>query len=352
MTEKAFKIALSGINDTDNPGPGVGVARSLKAGDPATMTIGLSYDIQDPGNYMGFVIDKSHILPYPSKGWEAILRHLEKVKERSGLDMLIPNLDAELPLYIKHQQELADKGILTFLPTQAQFDLRAKAHLESVAESLGLEHPKTLKVHSVDDLKEILKQFDYPVVVKGNYYKAYIVQNEPDALLRFTQIVNEWGYPVLVQKLVHGEELNVVGVGDGEGGTLGLVAAKKMTTTALGKFWNGVSIGHQQLLEVAKAFVKQTSWRGPFELECMVDGSKIYLIEINPRFPAWVYFATALGVNLPQRMVDFAQGKPVDRSSEYAAGKMMIRYTYETIADVADLSHLATQGESREQASI
>jgi carbamoyl-phosphate synthase large subunit len=347
MASRELKIAVSGINDTDNPGPGIGVARSLKEADASITTIGLSYDIQDPGNYMDFVIDKSYILPYPNKGWAAIALHLNKIKERSGLDMIIPNLDAELPLYIKHQEDLAGEGIMTLLPTQAQFDLRAKEHLESVSKNLGIRYPKTYKVLNMDELKQALKATDFPAVVKGNYYKAYVVYNLPDAVLHFTQIADEWGYPILVQELVKGDELNVVGVGDGRGGTLGLVAAKKMTTTALGKFWNGVSIGHKTLLDIAEKFVRQTSWRGPFELECMADGDNIYMIEINPRFPAWVYFATALGVNLPQRLVDFAQGKEVDRSSGYAAGKMMIRYTYEMTADVSDLSHLATQGESR-----
>jgi len=343
-----LNIALSGINDTDNPGPGVGVARSLKEANSAIKTIGLSYDIQDPGNFMDFVIDKSFILPYPNKGWDAIESHLLKIKEKIGLDMVIPNLDAELPLYIKHQERLDSQGIKTFLPTQKQFDLRAKEHLKPLSESLNILYPETFKTTNIEELKEALKEVDFPAVIKGNYYKAYIVYNLSEAIYKFTEIANEWGYPVLVQEMVKGDELNVVGVGDGQGGNLGLVAAKKMTTTAMGKFWNGISIEHKELLKVAEDFVKKTSWRGPFELECMVDGDKIYMIEINPRFPAWVYFATGLGINLPERLVDFSMGEPVERQSKYAAGKMMIRYTYETIADVHELSHLATQGESYE----
>ncbi len=342
----SLRVGLSGINDTDNPGSGVGVARSLKDADPSIKTIGLSYDIQDPGNYMDFVIDKSYILPYPSKGWEAIFPYLQKIKEESGLDIIIPNLDAELPLYIKYQDELEKAGIKTFLPTQEQFDLRAKEHLGTLSDLLGIAYPKTFNVFNLDELRDALKKLDYPAVVKGNYHKAYVVHNLNDAILRFSEISYEWGYPILVQELVEGEELNIIGLGDGSGGDFGMVAAKKMTTTALGKFWNGVSIEHTALMQVAKDFVQKTSWRGPFELECMVDREKIYMIEINPRFPAWVYFATAIGVNLPQRMADFILGKNVSRESRYQAGKMMIRYTYETTADVADLSHLATKGES------
>jgi len=343
-----LKVALSGINDTDNPGPGVGVARSLKDADKDIKTIGLSYDIQDPGNYMDFVIDKSFILPYPNKGWDAVFSHLLKIKNSVGLDIVIPNLDAELPLYIKHQNELIKEGIKTFLPTQEQFDLRAKEHLSSLSDKLNIHYPKTFKTTNIDELTKSLQELDFPAVVKGNYYKAYIVYNLSDAIYRFTEIANEWGYPVLVQEMVKGDELNVVGLGDGKGGNLGLVAAKKMTTTSMGKFWNGVSIDHKELLEVANNFVKETSWQGPFELECMIDGDKIYMIEINPRFPAWVYFSTGLGINLPKRLVDYISGKDVQRHSDYPSGKLMIRYTYESIADIKELSYLATQGESYE----
>jgi len=57
-------VAISGVNDTDNPGPGIGVARSLKEADSTIKTVGLSYDVQDPGNFMDFVIDKSYVLTY------------------------------------------------------------------------------------------------------------------------------------------------------------------------------------------------------------------------------------------------------------------------------------------------
>ncbi len=343
------KIAISGINDTDNPGPGVGIARSLKESDMACDIIGLSYDIQDPGNYMDFVIDKSYILPYPTHGWEGIKSRLLYIKEHYGLDMVMPSLDAELPMYIKYQDELKTLGIKTVLPTAKQFDLRAKDALKEVSEVLGIIYPETHKVLSVNELESALKKLEFPCVVKGNYYKAYIVHNQSDAIKRYTEISNEWGFPILVQKMVSGDELNVVGAGDGKGNTLGLVAAKKMTTTAMGKFWNGISIIHPRLLEIAQKFVSRYQWNGPFELECMVHGDTIYMIEINPRFPAWVYFATGGGVNLPERIVKMAFDEPYESSCDYKAGKMMIRYTYETVVDVTELSQLAIEGESIEE---
>ncbi len=339
-------VAISGINDTDNPGPGIGVARSLKEADASIKTVGLSYDVQDPGNYMDFVIDKSYILTYPSQGWEPIFDRLLYIKESYGLDAVIPTLDAELPLYIKYQEELNRAGIKTFLPNLEQFELRSKENLDKVSEKLEILYPKTKKVFNIDQLKEAVNEIGFPCVVKGNYYKAYKVKSLPEAVYYFTEISNEWGFPILVQEVAKGEELNVVGAGDGKGGSLGLVAVKKMTTTHLGKIWNGVTIKHDKLLKVAEDFVKRYKWKGPFELECIVDEENIVLIEINPRFPAWVYFATGVGVNLPKRVLDVMFGKNVGTTSSYKSGKMMVRYTYELITDINNLSELATKGES------
>lgn len=75
-------------------------------------------------------------------------------------------------------------------------------------------------------------------------------------------------------------------------------------------------------------------WRGPFELECIVDGDDVYLIEINPRFPAWVYFASAVGINLPARLLREAFDLPSSRDSDYEAGQLFVRYSYEMVASL------------------
>ena len=91
-------IGISGINATDNPGPGVAVARSLAETRRDLSLIGLSYDVHDPGNYMTDLFSNSFLMPYPTRGWNGIKAALEKIRGMTGLDVLfIPCLDAELP---------------------------------------------------------------------------------------------------------------------------------------------------------------------------------------------------------------------------------------------------------------
>jgi carbamoyl-phosphate synthase large subunit len=346
---KRLSIAISGINATDNPGPGVPVAKSLNESRMDFECIGLSYDTNDPGNYLHGVFSKSYILPYPTSGWQGIHQQLLKIKKHSGLDMIIPCLDAELPLYIKYQEELAKDGIHTFLPTSQQFKLRNKRNLSEFSGTIGLWHPKTICVFSIDELYSALQEISFPVAIKGQYYKAMIARNTADACKYFNSISDEWGLPVLVQQVVEGEEINLIGVGIGDGNDLGLVAMKKLTTTSLGKIWSGVSIHNEALLTAARSFLEKSKWRGPFELECIANGEDIYLIEINPRFPAWAYFATGLGINLPERMIQFVLDQNPSSASFYSAGKLFVRFTDEIICDMDNFSTLITTGESHEQ---
>ena len=48
---KEVCVGISGINATDNPGPGVAVARGLAGAVAGIKLVGLSYDVHDPGNY-------------------------------------------------------------------------------------------------------------------------------------------------------------------------------------------------------------------------------------------------------------------------------------------------------------
>ena len=340
-------IALTGINAIDNPGPGTGVARSLREDrDFPLQIVGLAYDAMEPGLYMDWLFDRRYMMPYPSTEPEVLMARLQEIQQQFGLDCIIPNFDVELPLYIRCAKELEAINIRTYLPTKTQFALRNKANLAEAATAWGVSIPQTITVTSIQELQKATADFGFPLMIKGPYYKAYRVSTDGEAMQRFHQLAIEWGYPIIVQQIVSGSDLNLVGVGDGKGSHLGLVAIKKMGMTELGKIWSGMTIHHPGLMAAAESFLQHTQWKGAFELECIADrDGQIYLIEINPRFPAWIYFATAVGINLPSRLVRAALGLPLPPLQPYEAGKLLMRYTYEIVTDSTPLQALVTLGE-------
>ncbi len=342
-----IKVGISGINAVDNPGPGIGVAKSIKQDKELNAKIiGLAYDAMEPGIYMDWIIDKAFMMPYPSSGHEAYIERLIYIKNNYGLDFVMPVLDAELPIYIKYQKELENYGIKTFLPSLDQFKLRGKDKLEEVAKNIGITSPKTKVVSTLEDLNKAVEEIGFPIMVKGAFYKAYKANSLQEAVSYYSKIVAEWGYPVIVQQVVYGEEMNVVAGGDGEGNSLGMVGIKKSWITELGKIWTGITIKNEKLLEAAKKFIEVYKWKGAFELECIVNMEKeeIYLIEINPRFPAWSYFSTGVGVNIASNIVRKAFGLPVN-ISDYEAGKLYIRYTDDFVIDMDKFQQIIIRGE-------
>ncbi len=344
---RKLTIGISGINAGDNPGPGIGVARSLREDPELDVTIvGLAYDALEPGNYMDWVIDKAYTVPYPSTGGLAYMARLDQIREAVGLDVVIPCLDAELPLYISCADKLRLRGTASFLPALRQFRLRGEDRLAAIADAIGIRLPRTAVVTSDEMLQQALERIGLPVMVKGIFYEAHQARTLQEAFAYYREVSAKWGYPIVVQEVIRGDEVNVVGLGDGDGDVLGLVGMKKMAVTSLGKVSSGVTVHHPQLLEAARRFCREFSWKGPFELECIIRDDEIFMIEINPRFPAWTYFATGVGVNLPSQLIRSCLGMPTTRSHDYPAGKMLVRYNYEFVADMTPFQTLVTTGET------
>ena len=78
----AAQVAVTGLNATDNPAPGVGVMRALRAASPGDRLVGLAYDALDPGIYAKDLAAEVFLIPYPSHGVEAFLDRLDQHAER------------------------------------------------------------------------------------------------------------------------------------------------------------------------------------------------------------------------------------------------------------------------------
>ncbi len=345
-----IKVAISGINAIDNPGPGTGIARSLKESDLDVRTIGLAYDAMEPGIFMNWVIDKSYILPWPSCSPDVYLDRIAYIHSREQIDIIIPALDAELPIYMKLREQIEAMGIKLLIPDYETFLRRDKQNLTVLAPELGLNIPKTLPMTSTIDINKAEAEFGYPMMIKGPFYEAFKVNSRGEAEKEFYNLAAKWGYPIIAQQFITGEEYDLIGLGDGEGGDLGMLAIKKMMVTKLGKVWTNVAVRNDAIFEAAHKLVSGLKWEGGYELELLQKAGTddFYLIEINPRFPAWLYMASGCGVNLPERLVKHLLDMPYETHSDYEAGKMLIRYTGEMIRHISDFEQLSTKAESGE----
>lgn len=342
-------VAVTGMNArADNPGPGLAVARCLRESAAGTRIVGLGYEALDPGLYHRGYVDAGYLLPYPSHGEDALLARILELHQRERFDVLIACLDSEMLSFARIEAELNSAGIHTFLPGAQQLALRNKDRLPELGLLAGLSVPQTQAVYQSEFFYGCETEgWRYPLVVKGLFYDAKVAHNADEAVVAFQRIAAEWGLPVLVQSWVPGEEVNLAGVGDGKGGLAGAVMMKKRALTDKGKGWAGISIHDEELLQSAQRFCAATRWRGGFELEMLRDvKGSLHLIEINPRFPAWIYLSAGVGRNLPELQVKLAQGKRVSPFLPAPAGIWFIRYAEEAIVALADFENIIVRGET------
>ncbi|MEI6508616.1 MAG: ATP-grasp domain-containing protein [Bacteroidota bacterium] len=347
MHRRRLTIGVTGLNNIDSPGPGIPVIRAFIASKEFSVrVIGLSYDALEPGIYMHDLVEKTYQIPLPSAGQQSLLTRLNYINSVEKMDLIIPNFDAELYNFIKLESTLLKMGIRTFLPTLEQFEERHKSVLSNFGEKYGVTVPKSIMVNSIQDMLTQAHQIGYPMVVKGKFYDATVAYSPEQAVAIFNKISAKWGLPIIIQQFVQGTEVNVTAIGDGTGKLIGAVAMRKTYITDKGKAWAGVTIEDKELIKITKKIVKGNKWRGGFELEMIrTDDNQYYLIEINPRFPAWVYLAVGAGQNHPEALVKMALGEKVKPFEDYAVGKMFVRYSYDMIIDIKEFEMISTLGE-------
>ncbi len=348
MSKPKYTIAVTGLNAIDSPGPGLAVIRALRdAVSFDVRIIGLSYEALEPGIYMHEYVDKTYQVPYPTAGQDVLFERFKYINSVENIDFLFPNFDAELFNYISIKEKLENElGIKMSLPTQKQFEARHKVNLYEYGKEHNIKVPFAKMVFSIAEIPPIAKEMGYPLVIKGKFYDAKIAHTAEQAQSHFNKISAEWGLPVLVQEFVHGSEVNVCGIGNGEGVTLGAVPMRKLYITDKGKAWAGITLDDEKLLQITNELVKNTNWNGPFELEFMkTNEDEYYLIEINPRFPAWCYLTVGAGQNQIEALVNHEMGKEVIPFEKYEVGKMFIRYSHDMIVDIKEFEQISTIGE-------
>lgn len=352
---RKFNVAVTGMNASpESPGPGFAVARCIREHSEFDgRIIGLGYDVLDAGLYARSICDGGYLVPYPSAGRDALLERIRTVHALEGLDVIIPCLDAEIQSFIGIKRELEQMGIRMLIPSREQFTMRAKDQLGKFCESIGVLAPESKTITNPSFFDECLSMgWEYPLMVKGIFYDAVMVKNPIEARAVFSKLVGQWGYPVLVQKVVYGDEFDLSAIGDGHCQMLGSVMMRKRALTEKGKAWAGVTVAEPAISEVAEKIIRGLAWSGPFEVEVMrTHDGDVYLIEINPRFPAWIYLSHAVGRNLPVALLKVIAGETDLNFASEKTGTFFIRHAQELIVQLPEFEAMLIDGSISSQSS-
>lgn len=341
-------VAISGLHRGENPQPGAAVIASLRRYFPGVRVIGLSYDPLESGLYGkgDDHADIAYLIPYPGAGSEALRERLLEIHRKEPLDAVIPCLDSEIENYINLADELASHGIRCYLPSLRAFEMRHKSSLYDLCRRLNLPAPMTRVAMSEAAVTLFAEEIGYPVYVKGRLYEAQLVNTRAELAGAYQEIVRVWGWPIIVQEVILGEEYDVTGIADEQGRITASCSIRKLLRTSHGKGFGGIVIANPELDAIAAEIIRELNWKGPFELEFLKGNGKPFtLFEINPRFPAWIDFPSQIGCNMPALLVEQLLHLPPIPRPPCVVGRMFVRHSVDLVGDFADFAAMATQGE-------
>ena len=338
------RLILSGLHRGENPQPGAGLIKSIRAQFPGAFIIGLVYDAMESGIYMVDGPDQVYAMPYPTSGALAYFQRLDEILALSPADIFIPTLDAEIELLVHLEEEITRRGLRCVLPDKLTLQRRSKANLTELANLCDVAVPDTQPIYDLSGAYAVSRGLEFPLMVKGQYYDAKKVQHEGELAAAVSRLAAEWGAPVILQKCVDGPEFNALGLGDGKGGLVGLCCIRKTILSDKGKGLGGITINDPRLTDLCERLVRELKWNGPFEVELILDEKRgeYFLIEINPRFPAWVDFPSQCGANfagaLVRRLLDGVWPASLPTCP---AGHFYLRHQIEVHGHVNQIAELA-----------
>lgn len=341
-------VAVSGLHRGENPQPGASVIMSLRRRFPDLRIVGLSYDPMESGLFSPGPDrpDAAYLIPFPGAGAEALLERLDMICGSEDIGYVIPCLDSEIENYTTLQPRLQARGITCIMPAPQSFADSSKAGLYGFCQRIGVPCPTTLMAVDPWAVERCADEIGYPVYVKGRLYNAHLAHTRAELAAAYDDIVRVWGWPIMVQEVIAGEEYDVTGVGDGKGNILGSCSIRKLLRSSHGKGFAGIVVQDPHIDELSARVIRGLRWDGPFELEFLkAPGRPHALMEINPRFPAWIDFPSQIGCNLPALLMDRLLHHKSSPMQPCEAGQMFVRHSLDLVGNFADFADMASSGE-------
>lgn len=310
-------VYVSGLAQGDDPAGGVSVARCLRQAFKNLRLIGVDYSVRAAGLHDDVFDDV--VIHRPWGEFDTVSLRSEFDRRFAEGASYLPTIDLEAYWLAQHFPDSAR----VLGPSVPIFSAIAKP--TTTAPDLdGLARPASAMVVAGEEaMHAFLRRIGFDAWLKGPFHDALRIRSWealPDAQARLRKY---WPFEGLhLQEHVHGTA-EAIAFSAWRGDLLDAIWIQKNDTTADGKTVAGSPLEISPAdKDALRAYVAEHAWSGGGEIELIRDADgRIWLLEVNARFPAWVEGAVILGHNLPAHLLassrdDVAPAVPWHRQAE------------------------------------
>lgn len=220
---------------------------------------------------------------------------------------------------------MAKQGVRIIGTSNEGIDLAEdRERFDTLMGQLGIPRPKGCLVESVAEALEKTKELDYPLIVRPSYVlggRAMQIVYDEGELLQYLReaVVASHEHPVLIDQYMVGREVEVDAISDGIDVCIpGIMEQIERAGVHSGDSFAVYPPQHlsqdiiDTLVKYTKNIARAMNVKGLVNIQFIVVGGKVYVIEVNPRASRTVPFMSKVtGINMVECAVRVALGEPL-----------------------------------------
>ncbi|MGH8546554.1 MAG: ATP-grasp domain-containing protein [Gammaproteobacteria bacterium] len=293
------------------------------------------------------LVDKRYYTPSPAEDWregriqrentekeESYIQTVLQICEAEKIDTIFPSFDPQIYVFAKNKERLEKMGILIPIPDYETVIIPLdKYRTILAAQEVEFPCPKTYLPESGNDLRRIVAELGFPLVVKPRFTSGG----------RGTSIVRDFGElsakiqqswsgpsPAMVQEYIPGTEKQQFYLVLDKTGDLKMSFCPK-THRLFDRLYRNSSAASESSLPhpmsaEAAGVARRMGWWGSITLQTKVDprDGLPKLLEANPRLGHHLWYRTAVAINEPLMCLQIAREATVAPIESYPIGTMFL----------------------------
>jgi carbamoyl-phosphate synthase large subunit len=249
-----------------------------------------------------------------------------RICEQNEVDLVIPTLDPELPVYAEARERFADVG--TTVAVSSPEVVAISGDKQRTHEWLVTNGFPTVRQGSLADVLGNRDAWHFPLVVKPRFGSASIgvtFVNDIDQLQHAAAAQPD----AVIQTLARGHE-HTIDVLAARDGTCRATVPRRRLEVRAGEVSKAVTVRSAPLEELAAKLCEALPGTfGALNVQVFMseDGSELAVIELNARFGGGFPLALAAGANFPGAMVQDVRRQPITATVDgWRSAVVMLRY--------------------------
>jgi carbamoyl-phosphate synthase large subunit len=263
---------------------------------------------------------------------------IESICEAEEVNLVIPTIDDELPIFGRSLSQFAQAGIEVAVSSERTSNIcNDKYETYLFCRDNGITTPDTRLPADVD-----FGSLRYPVYVKPRFGRGsvnvFAVPNETQLRLFLDYVPDP-----IVQDRLEGTEFTVDVLSDFNSRVLSIVPRERLVIRA-GVSDKGITRKNAEIIAFAKDVAEKLQIVGPANIQCKWDGRDISLIEVNPRFSGGIPLTIAAGADFAAWLVQLKGGTEIQpQIGKFQDGLAMMSFEESIFASEAELKMRHTE---------